>query len=244
MGSYEHDTYGERVADTYDDWYGDYDHDSVTVLAELARGGRALELGVGTGRIALPLVAANVEVHGVDASPAMIARLRSKSGGEQVRIVMGNYADVPIDGEFELIYIVFNTFFALTSQDEQVRCFQNVASHLTPNGCFLIEAFVPDVKRFTAGQVNWVTNITEDRVELDVGKHDSAAQRVFSQKVVLGDGTVRLYPIQIRYAWPSELDLMAQLAGLRLRERWSNWQREGFTSESGKHISIYDRGGS
>jgi len=234
------DTYGERVADIYDLWYRDYDEDSVTVLAELARGGRALELGVGTGRIALPLAAANVEVHGLDASASMVARLRAKSEGDRVRIVMGNFADVSVDGEFQLIYIVFNTFFALISQEEQVRCFRNVASHLTPNGCFLIEAFVPDVKRFTAGQINWVTKITEERVELDVGQHDSAAQRVFSQKIILADGTVRLYPIQIRYVWPAELDLMAQLAGLRLRERWSSWQRDAFTSESGKHISIYE----
>ena len=239
MSSY--DTYGERVADIYDLWYGDYDQDSVTVLAELAHGGRALELGVGTGRIALPLAAANVEVHGMDASPSMLARLRAKSGGDRVRINVGNFADVSVEGQFELIYIVFNTFFALTSQEEQVGCFRNVASHLSPKGCFLIEAFVPDIKRFTAGQVNWVTKITEERVELDVGQHDPAAQRVFSQKVILADGTVRLYPIQIRYVWPSELDLMAQLAGLRLRERWSSWQRDAFTSESGKHISIYER---
>jgi hypothetical protein len=142
---------------------------------------------------------------------------------------------------YTLIYIVFNTFFALPSQDEQVRCFRNVAVHLTSDGCFVIEAFVPDLTRFTKGQVNWATKVTTDSVELDVGQHDAATQRVISQKVVLSDGDVRLYPVQIRYAWPSELDLMAQLAGMRLRERWGSWQRERFISESQKHISIYER---
>ncbi|HZE68141.1 MAG TPA: class I SAM-dependent methyltransferase [Pyrinomonadaceae bacterium] len=238
MSPYE--TYGERVAGVYDDWYGDYDPDSINVLAELAGGGRALELGIGTGRLALPLVARNVVVHGVDASTSMVSRLRAKPGGDRIPVTPGNFADVAVDGEFILIYIVFNTFFALTSQAEQVRCFRNVAGHLSPGGCFLIEAFVPDLRRFNGGQVNWATKVTEELVELDVGQHDAASQHVTSQKVVLTEGGVRLYPIQIRYAWPSEIDLMAQLAGLRLRERWSNWQREPFTSESQKHISIYE----
>lgn len=154
---------------------------------------------------------------------------------------MGNFAEVPVEGKFALVYIVFNTFFALSSQDEQVQCFRNIAAHLEPGGCFAMEAFVPDVTRFTGGQVNWATKVTADEVQLDVGQHDAATQRVVSQKVVITEGNVRLYPVQIRYCWPSELDLMAQLAGLRLRERWSNWKREPFTSESGQHISIYER---
>jgi hypothetical protein len=156
-------------------------------------------------------------------------------------VTKGSFADVAVEGEFALVYVVFNTFFALGSQEEQVRCFRNVAAHLAPGGCFLIEAFVPDMTRFDRGQNKSVTKVTEDLVELDVGRHDPVTQQVISQKVVITDGNVRLYPVQIRYVWPSEMDLMAQLAGLRLRERWSNWNREPFTSESGRHISIYHR---
>lgn len=239
MNFYSDETYGESVAGVYDEWYSEYDPNAIDVLAELAHGGRALELGIGTGRIALPLSAKNVEVHGIDAADSMISRLRSKPGGDRIIITQGNFAEVPATGKFELVYIVFNTFFALSSQGEQVRCFRNVAAHLSPDGCFVIEAFVPDLNRFTGGQVNWATKVTTDEVQLDVGQHDAATQQVISQKVVIKDGDVRLYPVQIRYAWPSELDLMAQLAGLRLRERWSNWQREPFSSNSGKHISIF-----
>jgi SAM-dependent methyltransferase len=239
MNFYSDETYGESVAGVYDEWYSEYDPHAIDVLAELAHGGRALELGIGTGRIALPLSAKNVEVHGIDAADSMISRLRAKPGGDRINITRGNFADVPVTEKFGLVYIVFNTFFALSSQEEQVRCFRNVAAHLSPDGCFVIEAFVPDVTRFTGGQVNWATKVTTDEVQLDVGQHDAAKQQVISQKVVIKNGDVRLYPVQIRYAWPSELDLMAQLAGLRLRERWSSWQRESFSSESKKHISIF-----
>ena len=241
MNFYTHETYGERVAGVYDDWYIEFDQHAVDRLAELAGEGRALELGIGTGRIALPLAAKGVEVHGIDAAASMVAQLRSKPGGAEIPVTMGNFAEVPVDEKFALVYIVFNTFFALSSQDEQVQCFRNVAAYLEPAGCFLIEAFVPDLNRFTGGQVNWATKVTADEVQLDVGQHHAATQRVVSQKVVITEGNVRLYPVQIRYCWPSELDLMAQLAGLRLRERWSNWKREPFTSESGHHISIYER---
>lgn len=244
MNFYADETYGERVAEVYDVWFSEYDPHAIDALADLAQNGRALELGIGTGRIALPLSQRNVEVHGIDAAPSMISRLRAKPGSDRITVTQGSFADVAVDGEFALVYVVFNTFFALPSQEEQVRCFRNVAAHLSPDGCFVIEAFVPNMARFTAGQVNWATRVTEDLVELDVGRHDQATQRVVSQKVVITDGNVRLYPVQIRYAWPSELDLMAQLAGLRLRERWSNWNREPFTSESGKHISIYRRSSS
>ena len=239
MNFYSDETYGEHVAGVYDEWYSDYDSHAIDALTELARGGRALELGIGTGRIALPLSAKGVEVHGVDAAASMISRLRAKQGGERITVKQGSFAEIPVEGEFALVYIVFNTFFALSSQEEQVRCFRNVASHLSRDGCFAMEAFVPDLNRFTGGQVNWATKVTADEVQLDVGQHDRATQQVVSQKVVITDGSVKLYPVQIRYAWPSELDLMARLAGLRLRERWSNWQRKPFSSESMHHISIY-----
>lgn len=239
MDFYSDEAYGENVAGVYDDWFAEYDPHAIDVLAELAQGGRALELGIGTGRFALPLSAKGVEVHGIDAAPSMIARLRAKPGSEKIKITQGSFADVGVEGEFALVYIVFNTFFALSSQEEQVRCFRNVAAHLTRDGCFVIEAFVPDLTRFTRGQVNWARKVTADEVHLDVGQHDPATQRVNSQHVVLTDGSVKLYPVQIRYAWPSELDLMAQLAGLRLSERWVNWKREPFSSESMTHISVY-----
>ena len=244
MNFYSDETYGERVAGVYDEWYSDYDPLAIDALAELAHGGRALELGIGTGRIALPLSGRNVEVHGIDAASSMISRLRTKPGSDQIKVTHGSFVDVAVEGEFALIYVVFNTFFALSSQEDQVRCFRNVAEHLSPGGCFVIEAFVPDMTRFHHGQSNWATKVAADQVELDVGRHDQATQRVISQKVVITDGTVRLYPVQIRYVWPSELDLMAQLAGLRLRERWSDWKQEPFTSESGKHISIYQKSSS
>lgn len=240
MNSYSNETYGERMAGIYDEWFPDYDSQAIDALADLAQGGKALELGIGTGRIAMPLAAKGVEVHGIDAAESMLSRLREKPGSERITVTQGNFAEVPVDGKFSLVYIVFNTLFALSSQDEQVQCFRSVAAHLAPGGCFVIEAFVPDPRRFTGGQVNWATRVTTDLVELDVGHHDAASQRVVSQKVVLNDGNVHLYPLQIRYAWPSELDLMAQLAGLRLRERWSSWKRDSFTSESTKHISIYE----
>ena len=238
--SYSHETYGERVAGVYDELYSHLNLGAIDALAELAGKGPALELGIGTGRIALPLAGKGVEIHGLDASPSMIEQLRAKPGGERITITQGNFAEVPVDGKFPLIYIVFNTFFMLGSQEEQVQCFRNVAAHLAPGGCFVMEVFVPDVTRFSGGQVNWATKITTDEVLLDVGMHERAEQRVVSQKILISEGNIRLYPAQMRYAYPPELDLMAQLAGLRLRERWSNWKREPFTSESNQHISIYE----
>ena len=243
MKPYTAESYGEHVADVYDEWYQDCEAAAIDALAELAGDRRALELGVGTGRIALPLAARGVRVCGIDAAPSMVARLRTKPAGDKVEISMGDFADVEVSGKFALIYIVFNTFFALLTQEAQVRCFRNVAAHLAPGGCFLIEAFVPDLRRFDGDQTNRATKVTTEHVEMDISRHEQAEQHVVGQKLVITDGRVRLYPIQIRYAWPSELDLMAQLAGLRLRERWEDWQRAPFTSQSGKHISIYDSAG-
>ena len=240
MTDYSHETYGEHVAGVYDDWYTDYDPAAIELLAELAHGGKALELGIGTGRIALPLAAKGVEVHGIDAAASMISRLREKPGGDRLTVTQGNFAEVPVDEKFSLVYIAFNTFFALTTQEDQVQCFRNVAAHLEPGGCFVIEAFVPDLTRFNQNQVNWASKVNMDVVELDVGQHDPVTQRVYSQKVVITDGSVRLYPLQIRYCWPSEFDLMAQVAGLRLRARWTNWKREPFTYKSEHHISVYE----
>nr|MBA3241745.1 class I SAM-dependent methyltransferase [Acidobacteriota bacterium] len=235
MKDYTAETYGETCADVYDDWHDGLDEATVPALSELARGGRVLELGVGTGRVAIPLASAGVEVHGIDASPAMVEKMRAKPGGERVPASIGNFADVAAEGEFSLVFVVFNTFFMLLTQEEQVRCFRNVAARLAPGGLFLLEAFVPDLSRYGEGHPPKIVSVTNERVTLDASQLDAARQHVTSQKVVLTDGAVRLYPIQIRYAWPSELDLMAQLAGLRLRERWAGWRRESFDSRSVKH---------
>jgi Methyltransferase domain len=239
MGHYDEATYGERIAGIYDDLYEAYDESTVTFLAGLARGGPALELGIGTGRIALPLQERGVKVHGLDASAAMVAKLKAKPGGASIPVTMGDFADVSVTGQFPLIYVVFNTFFALLTQEKQVQCFANVARHLSLDGVFVIEAFVPDMTRFRARQNMQVIGMTEDDVRFDASQHDPVGQTVLSQHVFLSAEGVRMYPVRLRYAWPAELDLMARLAGLRLRERWSNWQRAPFTADAGKHISVY-----
>jgi len=240
MKEYTADTYGERAASVYDEWHQDFEAAAIDVLSQLAGEGKALELGIGSGRIALPLAERGVQVQGIDNAAAMIARLREKPAGERIEVSIGDFAQVNVQGEFALVYVVFNTFFMLLTQEAQVRCFRNVAAHLAPGGSFLIEAFVPDLKRFDGEQTNRVTSVGLDYLEMDVSQHERADQRVFGHKVVVRDGRMHLYPIQIRYVWPSEMDLMAQLAGLRLRERWSDWKRSPFTSQSGKHISLYE----
>jgi SAM-dependent methyltransferase len=237
---YDETTYGDRVADVYDTWYADLDPGpAATTLAELAGGGRALELAIGTGRIALPLAERGVEVHGIDASEAMVARLRAKPGGERIPVTMGDFADVGVDGRYALVFVAFNTFFALLTQEDQVRCFANVAAHLDEGGAFVLEAFVPDLGRFSRNQRVDTTRVEADSVMLNVSIHDPVGQRVSSQHVVLDGGGVRLQPVAIRYAFPAELDLMARLAGLELRERWGGWSREPFTAASGNHVSVY-----
>lgn len=237
---YDEATYGDRIAEIYDDWHASAPAEMVDTLAALAGSGPALELGIGTGRVALPLAAKGLEIHGIDASEAMTARLRAKPGGEAIPVKTGNFAEVATDNVYSLIFVVFNTFFALGSQDEQVRCFANVAQRLRSGGLFLIEAFVPDLTRFTHGQIVQAMQVGVNRVKLEVTRHDQLNQRSISQQVFITEEGIKLYPVQVRYAWPSELDLMARLAGMRLRERWSNWRREPFTAESTNHISIYE----
>lgn len=239
MNNYREETYGERIAGIYDEWYPDVDEAAVDTLAELASGGRALELGIGTGRVALPLQQRGIEVHGIDASEAMVARLRAKPGGERIPVTTGNFADVAVDGQFSLIYVLFNTFFGLLTQDEQVRCFENVARHLTSEGAFVLEAFVPDPGRFDAGQTVRATRVGTDEVELELSQVDPVSQQVTTQHVLLSERGVRLFPVKLRFAWPAELDLMARLAGLRLWQRWDGWKRAPFSGESKQHISVY-----
>ncbi len=239
MDDYSYETYGQRIAGTYDDWYGGYDPAAIDALHELAQVGRALELGIGTGRIALPLTQAGIEVHGIDASVAMLAQLRAKPGGDRIPVTLGDMADVAVEGEYALIYVVFNTFYALLTQGEQVRCFGNVARHLVPTGSFVVEAFVPDLTRFSGHQALRTVDLTENRVRLDATTHDPVTQQLVSQHVVLTEQGIRLYPVRLRYVWPAEFDLMAQLAGLQLRHRWGSWSKAAFTADSGRHISVY-----
>lgn len=209
------------------------------LLSELAGDGTALELGVGTGRVALPLAARGVDVQGLDASPSMLARLRDKPGGEDLTVTIGDMADPGVTGPFRLIYVVFNTFFVLRTQQEQVRCFEKVAALLEPDGVFLLECFVPDLARFHRGQSLTASRITDDDVRLDASRHDPVRQQVFSSVLRLGNAAISVHPIRLRYAWPAEMDLMALMAGLRLKERLGGWGRERFTAASTGHVSIY-----
>ena len=245
MKNYEASTYGDRIADLYDSWHEDVawleTDESVELLAELAGPGPVLELAIGTGRVALPLAGRGLEVHGVDASEAMVARLREKPGGDAIPVTIGNFADVPVQGNFRLIFVAFNTFFALVSQEEQLRCFENVAGHLTEEGVFVLTVFVPDLSRFDRGQRVSALKVELDMVALDVARHDPLEQVVSGQHVLMTEKGLRFLPIALRYAFPSELDLMARLAGLRLRDRWESWAREPFGADSERHVSVYER---
>ena len=235
------ETYNQRCADVYDQWFGYFDEAALDVLEELASGGRVLELGIGTGLLALPLAARGVEVHGIDASPEMLAALRAKPGGEALPVTLGDFADVDVEGEFALVYVVYNTLFALQTQEEQVRCFRNVAARLAPGGAFVVEAFVPDLSQLSAGQGVRLLHMTDDRVGIRIFQHDPVRQKLKSRHVVFNESGTRLFPVEIRYAWPSELDLMARLAGLSLRARWGDWRRSEFDAKSEKHVSLYER---
>jgi SAM-dependent methyltransferase len=238
---YDLSTYGDRIAGEYDEWVAGLveTESAVALLADLARGGPALELGIGTGRIAVPLAQRGIPVHGIDASAAMVGKLRAKAGGADIPVTIGNFAEVAVRGHFALIYVVFNTFFGLLSQDDQVLCFRNVAEHLAQDAVFVLEAFVPDPTLFNRGQRMGIRHLQTGRLVLDASQHDPVNQRVTSQHVVIQETGVKLYPVQIRYAWPSELDLMARLAGLRLQDRWGGWRREPFTAASATHVSVY-----
>jgi SAM-dependent methyltransferase len=246
MDEYGPSTYGDRIAEVYDAWFHPpTDTDAaVDFLADLAMSGPALELAIGTGRIALPLAAKGVEVHGIDASEAMVAKLREKPGGNEIPVTMGDFADVTVDGRYRLVFVVFNTLWALLTQEDQVRCVRNVANHLTDDGVFVVEAFVPDPARFDRNQRFQTRKVETNRVFLDASAHDAERQRVSSQIMVLENGGgIRMFPVEVRYVWPSELDLMAQLAGLRLRERLSGWSREQPFAHPGWHVSVYERAG-
>ena len=236
-------TYGDRVADVYDDWFAlrEDAEDTAAFLAELAGEGPALELAVGTGRVALPLAARGVEVHGIDASGAMVDKLREKPGGDRIPVTIGDMADVGVEGTYPLIYLVFNTFYGLLTQEDQIRCLRNVRDHLEPGGAFVLQGFVPDPTYYDRGSRVAAVRVGMDDLLIDVGRLDIVTQRITAQHLVIREGRVTQYPVELRYVWPAELGLMATVAGLRLRERWASWTREPFTSTSGQQISVFER---
>lgn len=240
------DWFGERVAARYDEWLGEWGDPervgaTVDFLAQLAGDGAALELGIGTGRIALPLAARGVHVHGIDLSEAMVARLRAKPGGDAIPVTIGDFATTRVDGSFSLAYVVFNTIENLTTQDEQVACFENAAAHLEPGGCFVVEVGLPDLQRLPFGERFRPFHVGEKHLGID--EYDVASQGLVSHHYLLRDGDAELRSIPFRYVWPAELDLMARIAGMRLRERWSGWRREPFTRESTSHVSVWEKTG-
>jgi SAM-dependent methyltransferase len=239
----KHNYFDARTAATYDDDSDDRFEAAavartVSFLADLARAGRALELGVGTGRIALPLARAGVEVHGIDLSADMVAVLRAKPGGDDIGITIGDFATASVDGAFRLAYLVYNTIENLTTQDDQVACFCNVARHLEPGGCFVIEVEVPQLRRLPPGETARPFHVGPDRLGFD--ELDAATQAGISHHFWLEDDRMATFSMPFRWVWPSELDLMARIAGMRLRERWGGWGREPFTADSTLHVSVWE----
>lgn len=238
-------TYSGETAAVYDTWFGSYLGSTAIVdrLVELAADGGpgpVLELGIGTGRVALPLAERGVEVHGVDGSEAMVAQLRAKPGGDDIPVTMGDFSDVPVEGPFALIFVAAGSFFELPSQEAQVRCFENVARRLRPGGLFAFDSLVPDAGRSAGGEDMRLIPTADDRLIVRFRTFDLVAQRYTSNYLVVEDGRARHMKVQFRYAWPSELDLMARMAGLRLKERACGWGGEPFTGSSASHVSVYE----
>jgi SAM-dependent methyltransferase len=236
--------FDERVAATYDESAADMFDPAVVdpvvdFLVELAGSGRALELGIGTGRIAVPLARRGVPVHGIELSKAMAARLHAKPDAEDIGVTIGDFATTTVEGKFSVAYLVFNTIGNLTTQSAQVACFRNVAAHLDPGGCFVIEVGIPDLQRLPPGDTMRVFHAGETHWGID--EYDVANQGLTSHHFELVDGRFELHSVPFRYTWPAELDLMAQLAGMSLRERWSDWRRVPFTSDSRNHVSVWEK---
>jgi SAM-dependent methyltransferase len=243
MPDHDASEYGKWIAADYDAIYGDtYDTEgAVARLAEFADGGPVLELGVGTGRLALPLVERGLDVHGIDGSAEMLELLAKKPGGERIATTLGDFSDVRLDppGRFALVVLALNTVFALEDQDAQVRCFETAAWHLKPSGRFVVEAWVPGP--LPPGPSLRPRSLAPGYVGLVAAEHDPATQTLATTQIVLGNDSVRVFPINHRYAWPSELDLMARLAGLSLEARWADWRGTPFGATSTDHISVYRR---
>ena len=242
--NYDPAAYGEVLAADYDALYSTIPdtEEAVSCLAELAGDGSVLEMGIGTGRLALPLRSRGVEVHGIEASPAMVAELRKLPGGEDVPVAVGSFADTEVaDKGFSVVVLALHTIFGLPTQDEKIRCFANAERHLGEGGVFVVEGTILDVGAFRAGQAVIPRFTSAERVELQVLRYDAATQSVATTNVHLSSDGVRLNGFSNAYASPQELDLMARLGGLRLRERWGSWTREPFTATCSRHVSVYAR---
>ncbi|MGH9048155.1 MAG: class I SAM-dependent DNA methyltransferase [Acidimicrobiia bacterium] len=237
--------FDERIAERYETYWANLFEPAVveaavTFLADLTGGGAALELGIGTGRLALPLSRRGVRVHGIELSPAMVEQLRAKPGADGIGVTIGDFATTRVDGTFEVAYLARNTIMNLTTQDEQVACFCNVAAHLEPGGCFVIEVIVPGLRRLPPGETMQAFTVTPTHLGFDE-YFDLAAQISLSHHYWVVDGRLETFSAPFRYVWPSELDLMARFAGMTLRERWSDWNREPFTSDSRSHVSVWEK---
>ncbi|HET6481422.1 MAG TPA: class I SAM-dependent methyltransferase [Actinoplanes sp.] len=242
MDGYTTSTWGDSLPD-FDSlvWAQGKDEDQATeFLARLAGAGPALELGVGTGRVALPLAARGIAVTGIEASAGMIEQLRAKPGGEQLTVVHGDFADVPVTGEFTLVYCVISTFFLLLTQEEQLRCFANVTRRLAPDGAFVLQTFFPEPYQFEQPQMTETMHVDVAGAVLLMSRHDPVLQRMDRQQAAITAAGIRLYPMAFRYAWPTELDLMGRLAGLHLAERWGGWRNEQYRARD-QYISVYRR---
>jgi len=236
--------FGEEVAARYDERYAplaavDVVDPIVDYLAEIAGDGPALEFGIGTGRVALPLTSRGFDVRGIDLSEAMVGRLRAKRGGDEIEVTIGDFATTRVEGTFAVVYLVANTIMNLTTQEEQVACFQNAADHLQPGGCFVIEVVVPGLQRLPPGERYQPFDVSATHLGFD--EIEVATQRLTSHHFWINEGNVEVFSPPFRYVWPAELDLMARIAGMSLRERWSGWRREPFTGESTKHVSVWEK---
>jgi SAM-dependent methyltransferase len=236
--------FDERIAKAYDAKWANLAEPAVVepavnFLAELAGTGCALELGIGTGRLALPLSRRGVVVHGIELSPAMVAQLQAKPGADTIGVTIGDFATTRVEGAFTLAYLVRNTIANLTTQDQQVACFGNVAAHLEPGGCFVIEVYIPELQRLPPGETIHAFAVTPTHLGFE--EYDVATQIAYSHHYWMVDGQLETFSAPFRYVWPSELELMARLAGMTLRERWSSWDREPFRSDSRSHVSVWEK---
>lgn len=241
MTAWDAETYGSRWSQIYDGlpWPGP--DDAVNFLAKLAQGGEALELAIGTGRIAIPLTERGIEVHGIDSSQEMISKLRDKEGGERIPVIEGDISSFTVDRTYRLAFLVLNTIYALQDQEQQLACFASAAAAVEPGGHFVVEAFMPDPTRFRRNSWMQVHDMGLDHVLIEADKHDPSTQQILEQHLHFSQNGVKLYPAFLRYVWPSEMDLMARLCGMRLVERFGGWNGEPFNARSGNVVSVFRR---
>ncbi|MET1411139.1 class I SAM-dependent methyltransferase [Roseibium sp. HPY-6] len=242
MDPFAPETFGELNAHDYDERNDPgTTAEEVALIREMAGNGRVLELAIGTGRVAIPLSQAGVDITGIEASQLMVDRMREKPGGKDIPVIIGDMAKVAVDGSFDLAFLVFNTIFNLQSQEEQIHCFENTSKHLKPGGTFLVSAFVPDFGSFQNNQQVGIRHMARDSVWLDTCRHDPAGQLLEFQRVKVTESGLRLVPLRLRYIWPAEMDLMARMAGLVLKDRWAAWDRSKFGPDSKMHVSVYEK---